>query len=61
MWDARSSPIALGRALTLLGRQEEAIAKLQGGLERLPKSDELSDIESEVKDILDGELEAKCQ
>jgi TolB-like protein len=43
------------RALTALGRGEEAIAKLQSGLERFPKSDEFQDTEQMLRDILAGE------
>ncbi len=51
----------LGRALTIFGRPEEAIAKLQGGLERFPKSDEFSDVETEIRDILGGDVKARCK
>jgi hypothetical protein len=50
-----------GRALTIFGRPEEAIAKLQGGLERFPKSDEFSDVETEIREILGGEVKARCK
>ena len=50
-----------GRALTILGRQEEGIAKLQGGLERYPKSDEFPDVEKEVREILDGGIKPRCK
>ncbi len=50
-----------GRALTIFGRPEEGIAKLQGGLERFPKSDEFSDVETEIRDILGGEVKARCK
>jgi TolB-like protein len=50
-----------GRALAILGRPEEGIAKLQSGLDRYPKSDEFPDVEKEVREILDGGLRPRCK
>jgi TolB-like protein len=50
-----------GRALAIVGRPEEGIAKLQGGLERYPKSDEFPDVEKELREILAGEFKARCK
>ncbi|MEA2698755.1 MAG: hypothetical protein QOI66_3026 [Myxococcales bacterium] len=49
------------RALVFLGRPEEGIAKLQGGLERYPKSDEFKYVEDEIRQILDGQIKAFCR
>lgn len=49
------------RALVFLGRPEEGIAKLQGGLERYPKSDEFKSVEDEIRAILDGQIKAPCR
>jgi len=43
------------RALAQLGRPEEAIAKLQSGLDRFPKSDEFKGNEELLRSILAGE------
>ena len=50
-----------GRALAILGRQEEGLAKLQGGLDRYPKSDEFPDVEKEVREILEGGIKPRCK
>ena len=48
-------------ALAVFGRPEEAIAKLQATLERYPKAEEFKDVESDLRDILAGDIRTSCQ
>jgi TolB-like protein len=43
-------------ALARFGRSEEAIAKLQGGLDKYPKSGEFESVEELLREILDGDI-----
>jgi TolB-like protein len=49
-------------ALARLGRSEEAIAKLQGGLDQFPKAEEFKDVEKLLREILEGkQFKAWCK
>jgi hypothetical protein len=51
----------LAKALALLGRTEEGIAKLQGGLDAHPKSDEFKDTEKLLRDLLEEPPSTLCK
>jgi TolB-like protein len=51
----------LAKTLALLGRTEEGIAKLQGGLDAHPRSDEFKDTEELLRDLLQGPPPTSCK
>jgi TolB-like protein len=51
----------LAKSLALLGRTEEAIARLQGGLEAYPKSGEFKYVEDLLRELLEGPPHLRCK
>jgi TolB-like protein len=51
----------LARTLALLGRTEDGIAVLQGGLEAHPKSDEFKDVEKLLRELLEEPPHTWCK
>jgi hypothetical protein len=49
------------RALVAVGRREDAIARLQEGLDRYPTAEDFSNLEQQLRDILSGKERSHCR
>jgi hypothetical protein len=49
------------RALVAVGRREDAIARLQEGLDHFPTAQDFSELERQLREILSGKERSTCQ